>query len=118
MDVSFILSAEEFFTLISLVPDATEAGQQFRNEVLGGAEICDLSGLIEKNMARRVEDELVLEPVLRMISSAVAKADSAEVHNGIWSIRSPWVELRCEKYLYHKNHWKITPVNTKETDKQ
>ena len=110
MEVSFILSAEEFFTLTSLVSDVTEAGERFRNEALCGAEICDLSGLIEKNMARQVDDELVLEPVLRMISSAVLEADSAEVNDGIWSIRSQWVELRCEKYLYHENHWKITPV--------
>jgi len=112
MDVSFILSADELYTLISLIPDMTISGKHFCDEALAGAEICDLSGLIHKNMAKQVEDELELEPVLRMISSAVSKATSAEHHDGIWSIRSEWIDLRCEKYPYHDNHWKVTPVNS------
>jgi len=112
MEVSFILSSDELYTLILLSGEMTEAGQQFCDKTLHDAQANDLSGLIEKNLAKKVEDELELEPVLRMISSAISQADNTELNNGVWSIRSPWVDLRCEKYQFNENHWKITPVNT------
>jgi len=110
MDVSFILSSDELYTLIYLAPEVSAAGRRFSDEALEGAEICDLSGLVEKNLAHRVGDELDLEPVLRMVAGAVSNADSAEFHGNVWSIRSPWVSLLCERYAYHENSWKITPL--------
>lgn len=112
MDISFILSAEELFTLMSLESGTSDAGLHFIDEALGGTEICDLSGLVDKGLARTADDELVLEPVLRMIISALSKASGAERNSGGWRIRSPWVELHCEMYQYNNNHWKITPVNS------
>jgi len=110
MDVSFILSSDELYTLIFLATETSEAGQKFSDEALAGAEICDLSGLVEKNLARRVEDELDLEPVLRMVANAISNADSADLRGEVWDISSPWVSLLCERYAYHENHWKITPL--------
>ena len=114
MEVSFLLSLDELYTLIALTPEVSKAGRRFCDEALSGAEICDLSGLVEKKLAHRMEDELVIEPVLRMVCGAISKADSAEVNGEAWSICSPWVALQCEKYAYHEDHWKITPV--KEAD--
>jgi len=114
MDVSFILSSNELYTLISLASDTTKASQQFCEDALSGAEICDLSGLIEKGLAREFGDGLELEPVLRMIAGALSKADRATYHEAAWDIRSQWVNLLCEKYPFNENHWKITPVNSKE----
>ena len=110
MDVSFILSSDELYTLMFLAPEISEAGRSFINKALTGAEICDLSGLVEKSLARRVEDELDLEPVLRLIADALSNAGNARLNGEVWSISSPWVSLLCEKYTYNDNHWKITPV--------
>jgi len=112
MDVSYILSADELFTMLSLIPDRSEAGYRVCDEVLSGAYICDLSELVEKRMARRIGNELEIEPVIHMLSNAIAKADYAENVDGIWNIRSPWVSLLCERYPYRKNNWKLTPVDT------
>jgi hypothetical protein len=110
MDVSFILSSDELYTLISLIPDVTNDGQQFINRALCGADICDLSGLVDKKLAHRIEEEIDIEPVVRMVASAIAKADSIEYDEGVWNIKSSWVALICEKYVYNDNHWKITPL--------
>jgi len=116
VDVSFILSSDELYTLISLAPQLSNAGQQFYTDALSGAIICDLSGLVEKKLAHRIEDEIDVEPVLKMISDAISKADSIETENGVWKIKSPWVALVCERYIYHENHWRITPVKDKEAE--
>ena len=110
MDVSFILSSDELYTLISLIPVRTEAGARFAGAALSGARLCDLSGLLEKKLARRVNGELELAAVIRMLSDAISRADSASNHNGVWEIRSPWVSIRCEDYPYQENHFKITPL--------
>jgi len=110
MEVSYILSSDELFTLISLNQDLSGAGQKFCYEALENATICDLSGLVEKKLAQQMEDELNLEPVLRMVSTAISQADSAEQQNNIWKINSPWLALLCMKYEYQENHWKVTPV--------
>lgn len=110
MDVSFILSSDELYTLIFLTPEVTEAGRRFSDEALSDAIVCDLSGLVEKNLARRVKDELDLEPVLRLVADAVSNADSVEFNGEIWSIRSARLSLLCQRYAYHENHWKITPL--------
>jgi hypothetical protein len=114
MEVSFILKADELFTLMSLVPERTKAGQKLYDEAVSGFSICDLSGLVEKNLARFVEDELVLDPVLSMISSALSTADSARLYDEVWDIKSKWINLQLEKYKYNEEHWKITPLRGKE----
>lgn len=113
MKVSFILSADEVFTLASLTSEHTEAGRYFLDEVLTGAEICDLTGLVEKKLARQVGGEIELSPVLRMVAGALSRADSAARHGEAWEVRSPWVTLLCEKYIYRDKHFKITPVESK-----
>jgi len=115
MEVSFILSSDEVLTLMSLAPELTEAGQRFKDEALSDAKICDLSGLVDKNLAHRINDELDIDPVIRMISSAISRADKIEPQGDTWHIQSPWAALLCEKYPYHENHWKITPVKEART---
>jgi hypothetical protein len=110
MDVSFILSSDELYTLISLIPDATSDGQGFVKEALVGAVICDLSGLVNKKLANHIEEEIDIEPVVRMVISAIAKANSVKHNEGVWTIKSSWIALICEKYFYNDNHWKITPL--------
>ena len=115
MDISFILSTDEVFTLISMIDDKTEAGELFSSEALPGAGYCDLSGLVDKKLARVAGDELELAPVLRMLADAIARASSIERSGEAWSIRSPWVSLRCEEYPYREGHLKITPVKEEPT---
>jgi len=115
VDVSFILSSDELYTLISLAPQVSDAGQKFYTDALSGAIICDLSGLVKKKLAHHIEDEIDIEPVLRMVSDAISQADSIETDKGVWKIKSPWVSLVCERYVYHENHWKITPVKGGES---
>jgi len=110
MDVSFILSSDELYTLISLMPVRTEAGARFVKEALSGARLCDLSGLLEKKLARQVGGELELAAVVRMLSDAISRADSALNHDGVWEIITPWVSIRCEDYPYQDSHFKITPL--------
>lgn len=110
MDVSFILSANEIFTLMQLIPSHTEAGQLFIKEALVGAEACDLAGLIERDLARCVRDEISLEPIIRMVADTIALAESAQVHEGVWKISAPWLSLICKPDRYRKGHFIITPV--------
>jgi len=110
MEVSFILSENELLTLISVNTGITEAGQHFVDAALAGAELCDLLTLVEKNLAKSIDDELELEPVLRMVADALAHADSAEINDEVWTIRSPFITLKCQQYPYHDGHWMITPV--------
>jgi len=110
MEVSFILKTDELFTLLSLAPERSNAGQKLYDEAVSGANVCDLSGLIEKKLALLIEDELVIDPVLHMISSALSVADSAELHDDVWDIKSKWIDLHLEKYKYNEDHWRITPL--------
>jgi len=110
MDVSFILSSDEIFTLMSLMPGKTDAGRQFAEGALVGAVFCDLSGLVEKRLARMVGDELEIVPVLRMLVDSLARADSAELRGEAWVMCSPWVTVQCSPYPYRDGDWKITPV--------
>ena len=102
MDVSFILSTDEFFTLLSLYPEHSEAGRRFADDALQDAALCDLSGLTEKNLARSAGGEMELAPVIGMVADSIAHADSAEEYNGVWNISAPDIMLRCEKYAYRE----------------
>ena len=83
MDISILLSKNELFTLISLEQNHSEAGRRFAEAALAGAERCDLSGLAERKLAKRVgADGLELAPVVRMIADALAHADEAEERGG------------------------------------
>ena len=110
MEVSFILKTDELYTLMSLIPERTEAGKKLYNEALSGASACDLSGLVEKNLAQFIENELVIDPVLRMISSALSIADSVVLYDEVWYIESKWIDLKLEQYKYNEDHWRITPL--------
>jgi len=114
MEISFILSTDEIYTLMSLFPDHTDDGRRFAAEALSGATPCDLSSLVDKKLAKPVSDKLEVAPVIRMLIDAIARADIAEIHDDVWSITSPWVSLRCEKYPYQEGFWKITPHNGDE----
>lgn len=109
METSFILSDDEIFTLMSLAANRTEPGARFAREALPYAGMCDLSGLVEKKLARLVEGKLEIEPVIDMLADAIAQATAAERRDDAWQITSPWIALRCEKYIYKEAHWKITP---------
>ena len=109
MNVSFILSDDELFSLLSLFEEPSECGKLFMTQALISAESCDLSILTDKKLAKLINDQLEIEPVVRMVIDAIACADNAENHNDIWHIRSPWISLICEKDPYHEGQWKITP---------
>ena len=116
MDISFILSSDEILTLISLMPGQTEAGAIFVESALRGASPCDLSGMVDKKLARMAGEELVLTPAARMVVDAIARADGAEYSDGAWSIRSPWISLRCENYPFLEGHWKLTPLKEESSN--
>ena len=110
MEVSFILTTDELFTLITEMKGKTEAGKEFEKKALSGAVLCDLAGLAEKKLACIKEDEIELVPVMRMIIDAISNAEKIECHGSYWEVCSAWVTLRCEKYLHNENHWKISPI--------
>ena len=110
MDVSFILSADELFTLISMMNGQTEAGKEFIEKALADAEICDLTGLKEKKLAHIEGDELELAPVMQMMIDTISNASNAENHGDYWEIESAWVTLRCEGYPFKEGYWKISPI--------
>lgn len=114
MDVSFILSDDELFTLLSVSEEKSEAGQIFLEKALDGAKLCDLKGLVEKNLARFIDDELELESVIGMIVEVISKSESAELRDECWYIRSDPVDVLCENYQYNEGHRKVTPVRKKE----
>ena len=116
MEISFILSADEIFTLISQVPEQTEAGARFAKDALTDASLCDLSGIVEKKLARMAGEELTLTSAASMVVDAIARADSAEYDNEAWNIKSPWISLRCESYPYRGGHWKITPLKEESSN--
>lgn len=110
MEMSFLLSDDEVFTLMSLAPGRTEAGQSFADGALDGAKLCDLSGLVDKSLARRSGDELELIPVIRMVADALSRADFALRDGEVWEVGSPWLNLLCERYAFRDGYWKITPM--------
>ena len=110
MEISFVLSADELFTLMSASPECTKAGRNFSDQALIGAKICDLSGLVDKKLARRAEDELALSPVMRMLTDTLTGAESAVPCDNGWEIRSPWITVRCEIYPYREGHFRIIPM--------
>ena len=111
LEVSFILSDDEVFSLMSLFPDRSVAGQGFMDEALGGAVVCDLSGLVGKGLARVAGGQLELVPVVRMVADALARGDSVSRRGEVWDVRSKWVSLVCERYLFRDGHWKISPYD-------
>ena len=110
MDISFILSKNELFTLISMMPGRTDAGARFIELALSGAVLCDLNGLKEKKLARIVNDKPEPVSVIRMIADSVSRADSAQLQDGAWKISSPWALLRCEACPYQEGHIRITVI--------
>ena len=111
MDVSYILSGDELFTLMSLVSNHTDAGKLFLAEVLSDAECCDLEGLAQKKMAKYCPDgQMELAPVIRMLSESLACADKAEQQENGWLVSSPWVNVSCEVYPHKEKHFKLTPI--------
>jgi len=114
MDVSFVLSADELFTLISQMNKQTEAGKTFVEKALKNAEICDLSNLEEKNLAGIGGDELILVPVMHMLINAISNATGAEDKDSYWEIDSDWVTLHCERYPYKEEHWILSPIKGAE----
>ena len=111
MDVSYIFSADELFTLMSLVSKHSEAGRAFGAGELADAVSCDLSGLVKKKMAKHCADgEMELSPVIRMLTDALASADSIDRQEDGWLVRAPWVTLRCAVYPYRDDHYIITPM--------
>ena len=111
MDVSFIMSADEIYTLMSIFPDHTEAGKLFAQEALPGAEFCDIAGLVQKKLAKKhANGQTELSPVISMCMQALAQADSAERQGDCWLIHSPWITLCCEAYTFNDKHYRITPM--------
>lgn len=113
MEISFLLSGDELLTLISVNSEITKAGQHFITNALEGSEICDLLSLADKNLAKSINDELEIEPVVRMIADALAHADSSELKDDSWDIKSELINLKCQKYPYRDGYWKVTPVEEK-----
>jgi len=115
MEVAFILSLNELFTLMSMIPGGSDAGRQFSKDALPGASMCDLGGLAEKKLARyNTDGKMELMPVVRMLTDALARADSVESFENGWIVRSPWITLQCENYPYNQKHLKITPIKNDE----
>jgi len=114
MEVSFILSKDELYTLISIMGERTVAGKRFVEQALTDAVLCDLSGLADKALGRTTKDGIELETVTRMIVDAIAKADRAELFGEIWKIDAPWLSLECECCQYREGHWKVTPIRGAE----
>ena len=110
MEVSFLMSCDEVFTIISLMPNRTPPGERFIRVALAGAKECGLQNFVGKNMARLTDDGYVLDPVIKMIADAMARPDSATFEDEVWLIKSPWISLTCEKCSTRVGHLKITPV--------
>jgi len=117
MDISFLLSSDELLTLMSLAHGRSEAGQRFADEALSGAQPCDLSGLVDKKLARIFRGELDIAPVVRMVADSLSLADTAAPQeDGGWMVRARWASLYCEPYPYQNRYWKITPVKEGQRD--
>lgn len=111
MEVSYIISEDELFTLISMTSNHTDAGRLFCAEVLSEAKVCDLDGLVDKNIAvKRANNQVELTPVFNMFIDSLAQADSIQNVGNSWIIQSPWITLRCEAYPFIEKHIKITPM--------
>ena len=110
MDVSFILSTDELFTLISQMNNQTQAGKAFAEKALAGAQESDLTILAEKNLARIDGEELILAPVVQMMVDTISNANRTEYNGKHWEINSDWVTLQCEIYPFIERHWKLTPI--------
>ena len=111
MDVSYILSADELFTLMSLFPDHSEAGKAFVADALRDAKICGLDEPVKKEMAKIYPSgEIELSPIIRMLTDALAHAsDVRQTENG-WICHSPWITVKCDVYAYKEGHYKLTPI--------
>jgi len=116
MDISFILSTDEIFTLMSIARMRSAEGEAFITEALADAEICDLSGLVEKKFARYTNGELSIDPIVRMIADSLAMAESIAIREESWFVNAPWVSLIIQVCEYRKDHWKITPIQKGEAD--
>jgi len=114
MDVSFILSSDEIYTLVSQMRTQSETGKDFIEKALANAVENDLSGLIKKNLARIEGDELILAPVIHMMIDSISNAKHAELNDGCWEIESDWITFKCEDYPYMEAHWKLTPIKGAE----
>ncbi|MCL2820285.1 MAG: hypothetical protein FWD38_05580 [Oscillospiraceae bacterium] len=110
MDISFIFTADEIFTLASMINNHSPAGKEFIGNALTDAQICDLSSLAEKEHAQINGDKLELEPVIRMVFDTVTKAVRVVNVDDYWMIYSNRLTLKCEKYRFKENSWKISPI--------
>ena len=120
LEVSFMLSRDELYTLVLLSGEPTEAGKYFISEALAGASPDDLSGLIEKKMAHGHGEKIVVEPVIRMLGASICKAEKIDFINlgnesgGTYVVCSPWIKIRCEPYPRIENCLKLTPEKPDE----
>lgn len=115
MDVSYIMSVDEIFTLMMLIPEHTAPGEQFISEALTGADNCALDELEGKKMAKRTDDgRIELAPVISMFIETLAKASAVERAESGWIVRSQWITLHCEPYPYKDKHYILTPMKGDE----
>ena len=107
-----MFSADELFTLVSMIEDHSEPGKQIIDEALHDAEPCELSGLIEKKMAKKSESDIIeVAPIIKMIIEAIAHAESVKRNDIDWEIKSQWVDLKLEAYPFRDEYFRITPIN-------
>jgi hypothetical protein len=110
MTVSFILSIDEIYTLMSLVPEHTDAGSRLLAEVFAGGKTDGLTELIDKKLAHNINGTLELTPALRMIAFTLARPEELIAKQGFYLVRSAWIKLKLEKYTYKDGHYRITPL--------
>ena len=115
MDISYIFSADELFTLVSAMFNNPE-GENSVPEFLKDAKACDLDRLVKKGMAKTFSNgEIELTPIVNMLIDALAFPDNIQEINTGFIFESNWIKVKCETYPFNENHYKLTPINIQAT---
>lgn len=94
LNVSFLFSRDELYTLVKKY-DLSDAGKAFMDKVLLDAREDDLSGFVQKQLAKAQDGKILLEPVICMIAESIASAIEFWEKDGCYEIKSEWVALKC-----------------------
>lgn len=110
IEISFIMSRDELYTLILLNGEPSEWGKNFVETELGGAQKNNLLNLADKRMASFRDGKLFIEPVIRMMGAAICKTYKTEKMDGVYIIYSQWINIRYEIYSQIEGYVRLTPI--------
>lgn len=117
---SYILNKCELLLLLSCIPDITPSApakyllDHYLKDSVASQDAVE--GLVYKNLAKKADGEIVIEPVVDMLVRAALSTEALWVattkSDSLFILHSKELYLLASRYPHISDTWKITPYQT------